>query len=123
MGLSYSTVQRTEIDFHEISTVFWVNLGMSVLLVAVMVIIAPALSWFYGDPRLRLIAMVTALGLLFGGLAVQHEALLRRQMRFFTLSVIAFVAYNTEHRRQRRHHTGYNTCFTVVVSSGKVSTS
>jgi O-antigen/teichoic acid export membrane protein len=60
MGLSYPTVQRAEIDFDQISTLFWVNLGMSVLLVAVMVIIAPALSWFYRDPRLTLIAMVTA---------------------------------------------------------------
>ena len=92
LGLSYPTVQRAEIDLGEISTLFWVNLGMSILLVAVMVIIAPALSWFYGDPRLTTIAIMTALGFLIGGSAVQHEALLRRQMRFFTLSIIAFVS-------------------------------
>lgn len=92
LGLSYPTVQRAEIDFDQISTLFWVNLGMSVLLVAVMVTIAPLLAWFYGEPRLTMIAAVTALGFLIGGLAVQHEALLRRQMRFFTLSIIAFVS-------------------------------
>ncbi|HET8670971.1 MAG TPA: lipopolysaccharide biosynthesis protein, partial [Candidatus Saccharimonadales bacterium] len=92
LGLSYPTVQRAEIDFDQINTLFWVNLGMSVALVAIMIAIAPALSWFYGDPRLTTIAVVMAIGFLFGGLAVQHEALLRRQMRFFTLSAIAFLS-------------------------------
>lgn len=95
LGLSYPTVQRAEIDFAQISLLFWVNLGMSVLLVAIMVTIAPALSWFYGEPRLTMIAIVTAFGFIFGGLAVQHEALLRRQMRFFTLSIIAFASMLT----------------------------
>ena len=92
LGLSYPTVQRAEIDFNQISTLFWVNVGMSIALVAIMVAIAPLLSWFYGEPRLTMIAVVTASGFLVGGLAVQHEALLRRQMRFFTLSAIAFVS-------------------------------
>jgi O-antigen/teichoic acid export membrane protein len=92
LGLSYPTVQRAEIDFHQINTLFWVNLGISVVLVVLIVAIAPALSWFYQEPRLTMIAIVTAIGFLFGGLAVQHEALLRRQMRFFTLSAIAFAS-------------------------------
>jgi PST family polysaccharide transporter len=92
LGLSYPTVQRAEIDFNQISTLFWVNVGLSIVLVAIMVAIAPLLSWFYGEPRLTMIAVVTASGFLFGGLAVQHEALLRRQMRFFTLSAIAFAS-------------------------------
>ena len=57
LGLSYPTVQRAEIDFDQINTLFWVNLGMSVALVAIMIAIAPALSWFYGDPRLTTIAV------------------------------------------------------------------
>jgi O-antigen/teichoic acid export membrane protein len=92
MGLSYPTVQRAEIDFNQISMLFWVNIGISLALVAVIVAIAPAISWFYEEPRLTMIAVVTAIGFLFGGLTVQHEALLRRQMRFFALSAIAFLS-------------------------------
>ena len=92
LGLSYPTVQRAEIDLDQISTLFWVNVGMSIVLVAMMIAISPLLSWFYGDPRLTMIAIVTALGFLIGGSAVQHEALLRRQMKFFTLSAIAFTS-------------------------------
>ena len=92
LGLSFPTVQRAEIDFDQISTLFWVNFGMSVAMVAVMIALAPALAWFYHEPRLTMIGMVTAAGFLFGGLAVQHEALLRRQMRFFALSAIALIS-------------------------------
>jgi len=92
LGLSYPTVQRAEINFNQISTLFWVNVGLSIFFVLIMVTLAPVLSWFYGEPRLTMIAVVTAAGFLFGGLAVQHEALLRRQMRFFTLSAIALIA-------------------------------
>ena len=92
LGLSFPTVQRAEIDFDQISTLFWVNFGMSVGMVAVMIALAPALAWFYHEPRLTMIGIVTATGFLFGGLAVQHEALLRRQMRFFALSAIALIS-------------------------------
>jgi PST family polysaccharide transporter len=38
------------------------------------------------------ITAVYSVGFLFGGLAVQHEALLRRQMRFFSLAIVEVVS-------------------------------
>src|SRR6185436_6372247 len=52
----------------------------------------PGVSWFYGEPRLTMITIVIAAGFLFSGLTVQHEALLRRQMKFFALSAIALIS-------------------------------
>ena len=89
LGLSHATVQRSEITSKQISTLFWVNVALSVLTMALMALIAPFVAWFYGDSRLMLVTIASATGFLFGGLAVQHEALLKRQMRFTTLSVIA----------------------------------
>jgi O-antigen/teichoic acid export membrane protein len=92
LGLSHATVQRPEISVQQISTLFWVNLTLSVLTMGLMVFLAPALAWFYGDPRLVLITVVSAVGLIVGGLTVQHEALLKRQMRFTALSAIALTS-------------------------------
>jgi O-antigen/teichoic acid export membrane protein len=92
LGLSLATVQRAEISYDQISTLFWVNVTISAAITAAMMLLAPLMGWFYGEPRLTSITMVTATGFLFGGLAVQHEALLKRQMRFYTLSVIAFLS-------------------------------
>lgn len=92
MGLSYPTVQQQQISFDQVSTLFWINVSVSVALIAITAAIAPVLSWFYGEPRLTLIAIMMALGFLLGGVTVQHDALLRRQMRFFALSGIALTS-------------------------------
>ena len=92
LGLSLATVQKAEISSRQISTLFWVNLTLSGITMLVMFLLAPAISWFYGDARLTMIAVVSATGFLIGGLTVQHEALLKRQMRFMALSAVALVA-------------------------------
>jgi PST family polysaccharide transporter len=91
-GLSLATVQRPEISYEQISTLFWVNVTLSLAITLLMFALSPLIGWFYSEPRLVLITIATAVGFIFGGLAVQHEALLKRQMRFYALSVIAFVS-------------------------------
>jgi O-antigen/teichoic acid export membrane protein len=82
LGLSAATVQREEITSEQVSTLFWVNVALSIGVGLVTVALAPAVAWFYGLPQLTLVTAVYAIGFLFGGLTVQHEALLHRQMRF-----------------------------------------
>src|SRR5256885_810611 len=51
-GLSTATVQRQDITHAQVSNLFWVNVadgGMITLLVAAS---APAVAWFYREPRL-----------------------------------------------------------------------
>ncbi len=92
LGLSLATVQKQEISAKQISTLFWINLSLSIVTMLFLVALAPAVSWFYGDSRLTMITIVSASGFVIGGLTVQHEALLKRQMRFMTLSAIALVS-------------------------------
>jgi PST family polysaccharide transporter len=88
MGLSAATVQKEEINDAQISTLFWLNVAISVAVMLVTAALAPAVAWFYKEPRLTLITVAYAAGFIFGGLAVQHEALLRRQMRFGALAAL-----------------------------------
>jgi O-antigen/teichoic acid export membrane protein len=88
MGLSMATIQKAEINHRQISNLFWVNVAVSVLLTLVTCAISPAIAWFYNEPRLILITIVSTIGFLFGGLTVQHQALLNRQMQFTTLAAI-----------------------------------
>ena len=92
LGLSNATIQKEEINAEQISTLFWVNVALSVTILLLTASLAPAVAWFYGDSRLTLITLVYAVGFLFGGLTVQHEALLRRQMRFTALAVTDIVS-------------------------------
>ncbi len=92
LGLSVATIQKSEITRDQVSTLFWLNVVVSVAITVVMIALSPFVSWFYGDQRLLSITVVTALGFVLGGLTVQHEALLRRQMRFFSLVSISLTS-------------------------------
>jgi O-antigen/teichoic acid export membrane protein len=88
MGLATATIQREDVTHDQVSTLFWVNAGINALFMVATVAIAPLLARFYGEPRIFWITIVTGLGFLLGGLTVQHQALLRRQMRFTVLASI-----------------------------------
>jgi PST family polysaccharide transporter len=88
MGLSAATIQQDVITNEQVSTLFWINVLLSVAAMLVTLMLAPAVAWFFGEPRLTWITIGFAAGFLAGGLSVQHEALLKRQMRFTALAVI-----------------------------------
>lgn len=86
LGLSTATIQRAEINNAQISTLFWINLALSLAVMLVTAAIAPVIARFYHEPRLVSITLAYGCGFLLAGLTVQHEALLRRQMRFTALA-------------------------------------
>jgi len=88
MGLSMATIQKAEINHSQVSTLFWINVAVSFVLALILVAGAPIISWFYSEPKLTGITLILAGTFIFSGLTVQHQALLRRQMRFSALAMI-----------------------------------
>lgn len=87
LGLSEATIQRKEITHEQVSALFWINAAIGAGLMLVTVSVAPALARFYRQPRLIGITLLMSLTFLVGGLRVQPDALLKRQMRFSSLAV------------------------------------
>jgi PST family polysaccharide transporter len=92
MGLSMATIQRPEINHEQVSTLFWLNILISIVVCLITMGLAPPISWYYHEPRLVKITIILACGFLFGGLTIQHQALLRRQMRFKALVTMGIVS-------------------------------
>lgn len=92
-GLSMATVQRENVTHDQVSTLFWINVALSAVLMCLVALLAPAIAWFYGEPRLTAITLALAGTFIFGGLTVQHQALLQRQMRFTSLSAIGVISF------------------------------
>ena len=91
-GLSTATVQREEVSNEQLSTLFWINVVVGVVLAIFSVLFAPLVVRFYHEPRLFGITMVLALGFLFNAAGIQHSAILQRHLRFTALAVINVVA-------------------------------
>ena len=92
LGLSAATIQKAEVTQNQVSNLFWVNVAISGAIMLLAAALAPVVAWLYGEPRLTWITIVLASGFIFGGLTVQHQALLRRQMRFTSLATIEIVS-------------------------------
>ena len=93
LGLSEATIQQPEINHNQVSTLFWINVSIGCVLTLVTAAFGPLLAWFYHEPRLVHITLLVSLTFIIGGLRVQHDALLRRQMRFSSLAIRDIVAY------------------------------
>ncbi len=87
-GLSMATIQRDQITHAQVSNLFWVNGALGTGLCLLGILISPLVATIYNEPRLTPVMAAMSLTFLIGGLSVQHDAILRRQMRFKAISVI-----------------------------------
>ncbi|MFO7534544.1 MAG: lipopolysaccharide biosynthesis protein [Kiritimatiellia bacterium] len=88
LGLSAATIQAPHLEDSQVNDLFWINTGLTVLIVAALVALAPVVANFYGRAELVAVTWALAIGFLAAGLSIQHWALMRRTMRFGILAVI-----------------------------------
>ncbi len=88
LGLSTATIQQKDITHEQVSALFWVNAAGGFLIAAGIGGISWWIADFYQEPSLVAITLTLSSSFIFGGLSVQHEALLRRQMKFKALAYV-----------------------------------
>ncbi|WP_410218883.1 lipopolysaccharide biosynthesis protein, partial [Paracoccus sp. (in: a-proteobacteria)] len=88
MGLTQATVQKKNITHAEINSLFWINMAVSTLLSAIMILISPLVAQFYGEPQVAPLVAAMSLQLLVLGTGAQHYALVTRRMAFGRLAVL-----------------------------------
>jgi O-antigen/teichoic acid export membrane protein len=91
-GLSAATVQRVDVTDDQISTLFWINILVGVILALLLATMAPVVVGFYHEPHLLWVTIALSTAFLFNAAGVQHSALLQRQMRFTALATIEIIS-------------------------------
>ncbi len=91
-GLGTATVQREGITHTQVSNLFWTNVMFGGLATLLLAVCAPAIAWFYREPRVVGITLVVCFTFLLTSPAAQHWAILKRQMRFKMIAVIQITA-------------------------------
>ena len=91
-GLSMATVQKDKISHEQISTLFWINVLISVVLGLCVLAGSPLVAKFYGKPELTAVTAILSLSFILSGLSIQHATLLRRHMRFGNLAIVQIVS-------------------------------
>ena len=93
LGLSEATIQRKEITHEQVSALFWINLAIGIGLMLVTMMLAPVLARFYRESQVVNITLLVSLTFVIGGLRVQPDAILKRQMRFTALAFRDVASY------------------------------
>lgn len=92
MGLSEATVQKRDLTRSQVDNIFWINAAAGIGFWGACFLAGPLLNQFYGRPELARIMVVLGAGFLLSSLAIQPRALLTRQMRQKTVSIITIIA-------------------------------
>jgi O-antigen/teichoic acid export membrane protein len=92
LGLAGATVQWPEINHRQVSTLFWLNIGLSTAIALLMAAGSPVIAWFFQEPRVIAVTIGYSLSVFVTGLWIQHEAILTRQMRFDVLVAVDIAA-------------------------------
>jgi PST family polysaccharide transporter len=87
LGLSDATVQRETITHKQISNLFWINVATGCIFALLLIMISPLIAKIYKDHRLISVINLSSLSFVFSGLYTQHQALLKRSMRFSALAI------------------------------------
>jgi PST family polysaccharide transporter len=88
LGLSSAAIQKATISEQQMSTLFWINLAIGLLLGLLCVAIAPLLVALYHEPRLFWVTCAMGTAFVFRTAGLQHSALLQRQLRYVVLTAI-----------------------------------
>ena len=92
LGLSEATIQHPTINHRQVSTLFWLNCLVGLGLMLVVIGLSPLVARFYQEPRVTGIMSALSINFLLSSTAVQHAALLKRQMKFTVLAMLNVVS-------------------------------
>ncbi|GGC30084.1 lipopolysaccharide biosynthesis protein [Parapedobacter defluvii] len=92
LGFSAAVVQKERISQKQVSTLFWINIFISLAISLLISGISPLLVIFYKEPRLLHITWAFAFSLFITGFGLQHNALMKRQMKFGRLSTVQIIS-------------------------------
>lgn len=87
-GLGTSLIKDNEADDHDFSTVFFANIGISIILYITLFLSAPYIAIFFEDSRLSALLRVLSLGLLLSAASSIQTKILIKNLSFKRLTVL-----------------------------------
>lgn len=88
LGLGGAVIQRLYCTHEELSSIFWLNVIVSLFFSIAVAIISPLGAAFYHQPVLTSVIVVLAANVFLSSLNSVHNSLMRKTLRFKTLALI-----------------------------------
>lgn len=91
-GFGSALIRKKDVTDDDYNTVFIINLGMSLLLYAVIFFCAPLIARFFARDELVSLTRVSSLGMIIGALAMVQQTRLTKRIDFKTQTKITLIA-------------------------------
>ena len=91
-GLSQAVIQAKVIERRQISSLFWINVGICCCIGILLLAVAPGVARFYDREELTFVTMLMGLGIILQSFGLQHRSLLLRTMQFKRVEIVEFLA-------------------------------
>ncbi len=88
LGTSEASTQKTLITPEQISTLFWLNIAISLALTVLLIGSSSVIARIFGEPDITGIAVALSVTFVLTALFTQHAALMRRAMQFHRIAMI-----------------------------------
>lgn len=90
-GLGAAIIQSVHLDEEQLSSVFWVNVIIALLLMLIFNLIAPTIARFYHEPRIVLLMNVISLSFIFDSFRLIQRSLLAKALKMDLLAIAEIV--------------------------------
>lgn len=91
-GFTQALINRRNPTALDINSIFWFNVGMSLLMFVLLWLCAPLIALFFGEPSLVWLSRYAFVGCFLASLCIVPRALLRRQLRMRELTLTTLVS-------------------------------
>lgn len=91
-GFSQTLINEKDVSRQTLSTVFWTNIGLSLLIYFILWFAAPYIAGFYHEPILTDVSRVTFLVIPLGALSIIQFTLCSRGLEFRKMCIISITA-------------------------------
>ncbi len=92
LGLNSAFVQRRDVTLEQRSSLFWLNVVLSVGLSVLVIAASPLLAWFFGDKRLSPLMMLSASTFVIGALGLQVRLAAEKELDFRPIMLLEIAA-------------------------------
>jgi len=91
-GVSNALIYHQEVSDHQLSSLYWLNVGVGFFTWFVLMAVGPLIVAFYQEPRISAYLGAVSAGFVINGIGQQFRVLMRKELRFQILSLMEMVA-------------------------------
>lgn len=92
LGITAALIHKQDISRNEYSSVYWLNLGMSIVICGITVLCAPFVAKFYKEPALTLVVQLLSLKIVLTAFGKMFQTIKTKNLEFDFISKVRILA-------------------------------